>query len=229
MNLLFEAIKNKNLEQLIKAIPMVDIDEQDQFGRTPLHYAIVKKAPIEIFERLIAFGANPNITDRLHESVLTKAIKFNNKQAVQCLMGNGVELNHPNGIKCTPWFQARHTPELADLLLETKGAIRLKLTESEQAIIEDCLYRETAETNAYFYKLNTPELLHAFVLHFNWDADLQPMEMVLQHANCQEITAIEMFELVDGYYWMEQKNSNDEERQYVAFVQRILSRFPNIL
>lgn len=53
--------------------------------------------------------------------------------------------------------------------------------------------------------------------------------MVLQHANCQEITAIEMFELVDGYYWMEQKNSNDEERQYVAFVQRILSRFPNIL
>ncbi|MBD5796503.1 hypothetical protein BHU24_08095 [Bacillus pseudomycoides] len=229
MNILFEAIKSKNLEKVIGAMPKVDINEQDQFGRTSLHYVIVKKAPIEIFKELLAFGAKTGITDRLHESVLTKAIKFNNKQAVKCLIENGVELNHPAGIKKTPWFLARHNPEIADLLLETKGAIRLKLTESEQAIIDGCLYGEPAEVNAYLTQLNTPELLHAFVLHFNWDDDLQPMKMVLQHANCQEITAIEMFDLVDGDYWLNQGDSSDEEREYVDFVQHLLRRFPNIL
>ncbi|MBO1579954.1 DUF4274 domain-containing protein [Bacillus sp. XF8] len=229
MNILFEAIKNKNLDQFIEAIPGANINEQDQFGRTPLHYAIVKKTPIEIFERLLAGGAKTDIKDRLHESVLTKAIKFKNKQAVKCLLEKGVELNHPAGIKRTPWFLARHTPEIADLLLETKGAIRLKLTESEQEIIDGCLYGETAEVNDYFTQLNTPELLHAFVLHFNWNDDLQLMKIVLQHNNCQEITAIEMFDLVDGDYWMNKEHSSDEEREYVDFVQLLLNRFPNIL
>lgn len=229
LNILFEAIKNKNLDQFIEAIPGANINEQDQFGRTPLHYVIVKKAPIEMFERLLAGGAKTTIKDRLHESVFSKAIKFRNKQAVECLIKNGVELNHPAGIKKTPWFAARHTPEIADLLLETKGAVRLRLTESEQEIIDGCLYGEDVEAEAYFTQLNTPELLHAFVLHFNWDDDLQPMKMVLQHANCQEITAIEMFDLVDVYYWLSQENSSDEESEYVDFVQLLLSKFPNIL
>ncbi|WP_410984490.1 ankyrin repeat domain-containing protein [Bacillus cereus] len=176
---MFEAIKNKNLDQFIEAIPKANIDEQDQFGRTPLHYVIIKKAPIEMFERLLAAGAKTTIKDRLHESVFSKAIKFGNKQAVECLIKNEVELNHPAGIKKTPWFAARHNPEIADLLLGTKGAVRLRLTESEQEIIDCCLYGEGVEVESYFTELNTPVLLHAFVLHFNWDDELQPMKMVL--------------------------------------------------
>ncbi len=38
-----------------------------------------------------------------------------------------------------------------------------------------------------------------------------------------------MFDLVDGYYWLSQENSSDWEREYVDFVQLLLSKFPNIV
>lgn len=226
---LYEAIKNKSMEQLAEAIQTADINEQDKWGRTPLHYVITQKAPIEMFKALIAFGANPAIEDKLHETVLHKAIKFKNKQAVHVLIDSGVVLNHPLGIKYTPWFSARHTPEIADILLDTKGAIRLTLTKEEKRIIDALTYSDTNEQIKNLYKLNTPELLHAFVLHFNWDSDLQPIEIILEHPNCQEITAIEMFELADGDSWLDYKDIHDDyEQRFVTFIKNILKRFPGI-
>lgn len=226
---IFEAIKNKSIEQLKKVITTENINSKDQYGRTPLHYAVIQKAPIELFKELIDYGADINIEDKLHEAVVYKAIKFENKEAIQILIDNGLELNHPLGIKYTPWFSARHSPPIADLMLKTEGAIRLILTKEEEDIVEELLYLDEEDLESSFHKLNTAELLHAFVLGFNWDDDIEPIERILHNPLCMEITAIEMFELADGDYWLEHKHIKYEyEEQLVKLIDDILEKFPQV-
>ncbi len=74
MEILFDTIKNKNVQQIKEVLSKDNINLQDNQGRTPLVYAITQHVPIEIFDILLQFGANPNITDRLGKSALTKAI-----------------------------------------------------------------------------------------------------------------------------------------------------------
>lgn len=227
---IFEAIKSKSLEQLKEVITKNNINCKDQYERTPLHYAILQKAPIELVNELINCGADINIEDKLHETAIYKAIKFKNKQAIETLINNGVNLNHPLGIKHTPWFSARHLPEIADLMLKTEDAVRLMLTKEEKDIIEELLYLDEFDLEYNFEKLNTPELLHAFVLNFNWDDDLKPIERILNNPLCMEITAIEIFELADGHYWLQHESTKNEyEKQFVELVNDILKKFPKIL
>ncbi|WML33330.1 DUF4274 domain-containing protein [Clostridium sp. OS1-26] len=226
---IFETIKNKSIKQLREVIASDNINSKDQYGRTPLHYAIVQKVPIELFQELIDFGADISIEDKLHETVIHKAIKFKNKQAIQILIDSGVKLNHPLGIKYTPWFSARHLPEIADLMLKTEEAIRLTLTKEEENIIEELLDLDASELEWNFQRLNTPELLHGFVLNFNWDDDIEPIEKILHNPLCKEITAIEMFELADGRYWLEHKIvKNKYDKQFIKFIDDILKKFPQI-
>ncbi len=228
--LIFEAIERNSIEELKKAAVIENVNEQDDQGRTPLHYAIVKKSPIKIFKELIDFGANPSIKDQVYETVLYKAIKFKNKEAVKILMNTGMQLDNPLGIKFTPWFLAKDTPEIADLMLSsTKGAIRLTLTEEERNIIDDMVNSDINYEMENINKLNTSELLHGFVLNFNWNKDIEPMEAVLRNPLCKEITAIEMFERVDGDNWLIHKNINsDYEKKFYNFVNNILERFPTL-
>lgn len=227
---IFEAIKSKSLEQLKEVITKENINSKDQYERTPLHYAIAQKAPIELFKELIDCGADINIEDKLHETVIYKAIKFKNKQAIEILINNGVNLNHPLGIKHTPWFSARHLPEIADLMLKTEGAVRLILTKEEKDIIDELLCLDELDLKHNFEKLNTSELLHAFVLNFNWDDDIEPIERILNNSLCMEITAIEIFELADGYYWLQHEDSkNQYDKHFVKLIKDILEKFPKIL
>ncbi|MFB6364519.1 DUF4274 domain-containing protein [Paenibacillus elgii] len=226
--LLFEAIKNRSMEALEAAALADDVNGQDKSGRTPLHYVITQKAPMEMFTFLLTKGADPQLEDKLGLTVLEKAIKFGNKQAVELLLAHGIELDHPEGIAHTPWFKARHHPEIADLLLGTKGAVRLTLTEAEREIVDTLLYTETEERMARLHLLNTPELLHAYVLDYNWDDDLEPIEAILRHPECQEATAYEVCDLADGDYWLEHEGEDDDERQYIALIRTMLKRFPQI-
>jgi hypothetical protein len=226
---IFEVIKNKSFERLIDIANSENINQQDQYGRTPLHYAIIQRTPIEVFETLIKLGANPNIEDKLHETVLIKAIKFKDIKAIRRLLDLGMPLNNSHSIKNTPWFVARNSPEMADLMLNTHGSVRLALTKEEKEIIDNFMYFETEEQIKNLYKLNTPVLIHAFVLSFNWDDDLEPIEMILQQPYCQEVTAIEMFELAGGEEWLEQHDIKyDYEKKYKQLIDNILEKFPNI-
>jgi hypothetical protein len=53
--------------------------------------------------------------------------------------------------------------------------------------------------------------------------------MLLQHSSCQEITAIEMFELADGEAWLEQEYFKyDYEERYKQLIHNILEKFPGV-
>lgn len=115
---IFEEIKNRSLNDLLKVAEKLNINEQDKYGKTPLHYSIVQKAPIEIFSELIKLGADLYIRDKLHDTVLDKAIKSKNILAINILLDQGFELDHPAGILHTHWYRAKNNPQIADLLIK---------------------------------------------------------------------------------------------------------------
>ncbi|MDP4268469.1 MAG: DUF4274 domain-containing protein, partial [Bacteroidota bacterium] len=181
------------------------------------------------FEELVRLGADLYIEDKLHDTVLDKAIKFDNLPAIKVLLDKGVELDHQEGILYTPWARARYKPAAADLLLNTKGAIRLTLNAEEKKLVDELLYSEISDVMEQIHRLDSPELIHAYVCSFNWDDDIDPMFALLESPQCSIVTAKEMYDLADGDYWLrEQELKYEDERKYVSLINNIINRFPQL-
>lgn len=176
-----------------------NIDEKDSRGRTLLINSIVKREQVDSIESIIKAGANLELKDKLGDTALKKAIKFKRIDVVELLIKNGVNIQSEN-IEDSPWFFARKNKKIADKLSETKGAIRLTLNKDEENILEELLYNEDIEDIcSKIEKLDSKEILHAFILEYNYDDELLPVVTVLKNDNLKEITAIEIIELLtDG-------------------------------
>lgn len=176
-----------------------NIDEKDSRGRTLLINSIVKREQVDSIESIIKAGANLELKDKLGDTALKKAIKFKRMDVVELLIKNGVNIQSEN-IEDSPWFFARKNKKIADILVETKGAIRLTLNKDEENILEELLYNEDIEdVCSKIEKLDSKEILHAFILEYNYDDALLPIVTVLKNDNLKEITAIEIIELLtDG-------------------------------
>lgn len=187
----------KNIENIKSNLE--DIDKKDSRGRTPLINSIVQRKSIDIIESIIRAGANLELKDKLGDSALKKAIKFKRIDVVKLLIKYGVNIKSKN-IENSPWFYARKNKKIADILLETKGSIRLTLSSDEENILEELLYNEDIDDIcSKIENLDSSEILHAFILDFNYDDEWLPIVTVLNNDNCKEITAIEIIELLtDG-------------------------------
>lgn len=187
----------KNIENIKSNLE--DIDKKDSKGRTTLINSIVQRKPIDIIESIIMEGANLELKDKLGDTALKKAIKFKRVDVVELLIKRGVNIQSEN-IENSPWFFARKNKKIADILLETKGSIRLTLSSDEENILEELLYNEDIDDIcSKIENLDSPEILHAFILDFNYDDEWLPIITVLNNDNCKEITAIEIIELLtDG-------------------------------
>jgi len=142
--------------------------------------------------------------DKLGDTALKKAVKFKQLEAIQLLIEYGVKLDSPQGIQASAWNAARRDPAIADMLLGTKGSVRLQLTEEEQAVVDEILYEESSEkAAAKIRELDTAELLHAVVNGYNWDDSPEPMLAACEHPACAEITLLDMVDLLDADYWLE--------------------------
>ncbi|MBN1049475.1 ankyrin repeat domain-containing protein [Clostridium botulinum] len=176
-----------------------DIDKKDSRGRTPLINSIVQRKAIDVIESIIMAGANLELIDKLGDTALKKAIKFKRIDVVELLIKHGINIQSEN-IENSPWFFARKNKKIADILLGTKGAIRLTLSSDEENTLEELLYNEDIDyICSKIENLDSPEILHAFILEFNYDDEWLPIVSVLKNDNCKEITAIEIIELLtDG-------------------------------
>lgn len=127
---------------------------------------------------------------------------------IKLLLEYEVELNSPKGILATAWNAARMNNAIADLLLKTKGAIRLTLNSEEQREVDNILYEESQDKMCSMIRvLSSSVILHAIVNGYNWDDGPEPMFAALENQACAEITLLDMYELMEGDYWLEQ----DEE------------------
>ncbi|NFT08083.1 ankyrin repeat domain-containing protein [Clostridium botulinum] len=176
-----------------------DIDKKDSRGRTPLINSIVQRKAIDVIESIIMVGANLELIDKLGDTALKKAIKFKRIDVVELLIKHGVNIQSEN-IENSPWFFTRKNKKIADILLDTKGAIRLTLSRDEENTLEELLYNEDIDyICSKIENLDSSEILHAFILEFNYDDEWLPIISVLKNENYKEITVIEIIGLLtDG-------------------------------
>ena len=87
------------LKALFTKNDFTDINRIDSLGWSPMHRAIVL-ADIEILEKLIQNGANPNLS--VNGSPLCKAIFEGNEAIVVFLIENGADVNLVDGKYWTP-------------------------------------------------------------------------------------------------------------------------------
>ncbi len=203
-----EVSKSKDIEIIRAGVNQLDPNERDSRGRTPIMLFVMNRMPLEGIKLLLERNIDLEAEDKLGDTVLKKAVKFKQVEEIKLLLEYGVELNSAKGILATAWNTARMNNAIADLLLNTKGAIRLTLDAEEQREVDDILYEESlAKMCSMIRELSYPVLLHAVVNGYNWDDGPEPMIVAFENPACAEITLLDMYELMDGDYWLEQ----DEE------------------
>jgi hypothetical protein len=210
-----EVCRNGTLEQVQLAAGQWDVNERDQRGRTPLMLFITNKRPAEQVAVLLQQGADLEATDKLSETALFKAVKFKQYPILQLLVEAGAQLNHPQGILNTPWYEAHKRGDIvaAELLCDTSGAIRLKLTDREQANVDSIVYQESVDKACELIRqIDDAAVLHAIVQNYNWDDGYEPMQAVATHPLCQWMTHYQMFELMEGEYWLSMEQEELDNR-----------------
>ncbi|MEK3727302.1 MULTISPECIES: DUF4274 domain-containing protein [unclassified Lysinibacillus] len=197
--------KTKDIERVREAVSKLDVNERDVRGRTPLMLFLTNRMPLEAIKLLLAQNIDLEVRDKLGDTALKKAVKFKQAEVLSLLLAEGVDLQAPEGITATAWYAARDHRGIADLLLDTPGAIRLTLQAAEQLQVESILYEESLNTMCHeISKVSSAVILHAIVNGYNWDDGPEPMLAALANPVCAPITMMDMFELMEGEYWLEQ-------------------------
>ncbi|OWA37129.1 hypothetical protein B9G55_03395 [Saccharibacillus sp. O16] len=226
-----EIARTKNVHAVRTVAGELDVNERDERGRTPLMLFMTYKLPTEAVEILLERGAELEVTDKLGETALLKAIKFHQEGAVKLLLKYGAQIDSPHGIRATPWNAAasRGDRALADLLLDTRGAVRLTLTPQEQEELDVLLDEEDQEAQIDAIRaLDSVVLLHAFVSGYNWDDGPEPMFAVMENPACAEITLLEMYDLADGDYWLQLREEDlgdyEERRRFRKLAEQLRAK-----
>ncbi|WP_172196246.1 DUF4274 domain-containing protein [Saccharibacillus qingshengii] len=222
-----EIARTKNVHAVRTAAGELDVNEKDERGRTPLMLFMTYKLPPDAVEILLERGAELEIEDKLGETALLKAIKFHQSGAVKLLLKYGARIDSPRGIRATPWNAAamRGDRALADLLMDTRGAVRLTLTPEEQPVLDELVAEEDAgRLLQAIRRLDSPVLLHAFVNHYNWDDGPEPMIAVMENPACAEITLLDMYDLADGDYWLDLRPEEYADHEQKALFRKLAER-----
>lgn len=229
-----EVSDTKDLDVVRKAIAELDVNEQDERGRTPLMLFLTNRMPLQAIELLIEQGAKLELEDKLGDTALKKAVKFNQPDALMKLIEAGAKLDSPRGILATAWNAAREKNlYMADLLLNTEGAIRLLLTAQEEEIVDEILYEESlSRMSKKIRLLDSSVLLHAVVNGYNWDDGPEPMLAAFENSATPMITLIDMFDLMEGDYWLEKDESelqnSAEEMRWLELATRLKAKLEQI-
>lgn len=226
-----EIARTKNVHAVRTAAGELDVNERDERGRTPLMLFMTYKLPPDAVEILLERGAELEIEDKLGETALLKAIKFHQSGAVKLLLKYGARIDSPQGIRSTPWNAAVAGGDraLADLLMDTRGAVRLTLMPDEQQALDRLLNEENSHKLLQAVReTDSPVLLHAFVNNYNWHNGPEPMLTAIENPACAEITLLDMYDLADGDYWLdlreEEYGDHEEKIRFRKLAERLRAR-----
>jgi len=203
------------MEQLRQAVQTLDINQQDERGRTPLMLLITNRSSLDAIQLLLEQQPDLERKDKLGHTALKKAIKFKQTAVITALIQAEVQLDSEQGILATPWnFARQHHPGIADMLLDTVGSVRSVLLEQEEQQLDAILYEEDmAVACRGIEQLDSSVILHAVVNQYNWDDGPEPMLAVVRHPLCLYITKLDMYELLEADYWLAKEDQELAENE----------------
>ncbi|WP_411348793.1 DUF4274 domain-containing protein [Paenibacillus sp. WLX2291] len=197
--------KTADADQLRIAVEQLDINQPDERGRTPLMLMITNRRPAELISLLLQQQPALEVSDKLGDTALIKAVNFKQYDLIPLLLQAGAKLDHPAGVLHSAWQEARtrHDLQATRLLSNTTGAVRLELTEQEQATVDTVVYQESVSAACQAAALLDDDVvLHAAAEQYNWDDSPAPMLIIARNPQCAWITLHTMYELLDSDYWL---------------------------
>ncbi|KAI1635753.1 ankyrin repeat-containing domain protein [Biscogniauxia mediterranea] len=121
-------------DALLDGIRPVSLNATDDNGETALMMAS-QSGKLDLVERLLASGADPDILDRWNNSALYYAIHNESVDVVAALLNKGARIDVPRASDQKPLlFYAMSTPEIARLLLEYGADVNLADSTGNMAI-----------------------------------------------------------------------------------------------
>lgn len=116
--LLFMGAKRGCVEDITTAVTKhgVDVNEHDELGNTPLHYA-AGSGHTEAVEELLRLGGNVTATNGVGDTPLHKAAFRGNVAIVKALVAAGAPVDAQNSLGQTPKELAENHPEVVDELV----------------------------------------------------------------------------------------------------------------
>ena len=190
--LLAFAIDTSDIELLEKVLtyPAVNVNHQDEMGRTALHGA-VQYSDIPLTRMLLAHGANVELKDWRDSTSLHCAVKTGNIELFSLLLDEFLEiseaLNGQDHAGCNVIhlsFQHKHYHIITFVMKEFSDFIKYRLADASGVSVEEMLYRArdhlSPEVVPCFSGDEAQVLLHEAV--YRGDASILPL-LVEQGAN----------------------------------------------
>ncbi|KAF5534759.1 ankyrin-3 [Fusarium mexicanum] len=133
LHLACRARKTGIVAQILETVPNIDMNQQDQFGRTPLHYACSSGDP-EIVAWLLRYGASTYIKANDDSSVLHACADIRIEQSIWNLQAREspwlrrpcVDRLRPrvaNDYPREPWYQAEYSTPKVDIQRQSSPGV----------------------------------------------------------------------------------------------------------
>lgn len=85
--------------------------------------------------------------------------------------------------------------------------------------IKNHLYNDnTNEAITYINSLTDEESLYVYAYNYNWDNGFSIPSAILNNSNCTQSIALLLFELADGFTYLETKESDDQLPEWSKFI-----------
>ena len=133
-----------------------DINQRDNYGRTPLSYSIELKSNANTKE-LLFLGANPNLRNSSDEAALHVVAKTGNIRMLEILLDSNADINSIDRLKRTPLHWAVYNNHLEVVKILVNHGAKLMEKDKFKKTPLDIITSKSASRNIFEYYLSKLE------------------------------------------------------------------------
>lgn len=96
-------------------------------------------------------------------------------------------------------------------------------------LINNLLYEDLEDEEVFdlISEIDDSEVLHLIAINYNWDDGVEIPQMILNNNHCELATALTIFELAEGFEYLDDKSTLAYDNELKSFVSDLYERIIN--